>query len=379
LSDQPALDGVRVVDASSYLTGPWAAMMLADLGADVIKVEPPRGDPFRRFGRRHNGLGISFANANRNKRSVAVDLRDPAGRSTFDRLVAEADVLITNWRPETTRAIGLDDGLVEANPRLVWIRISGFGPEGPQADAPAFDSVIQARTGLAWVEGDGMAPSLVRSWVCDKATAMFAAQMAMAGLLRRGRTGRGGVTDLPMLDAMAYFNFPEMMVERTLLEDADNDGDAEGEADGNALNRHIAANRPIATSDGWILVSPVVGRHIAGALRALGQEDRKPDLLAITEPTALTAAFCEIAEEATKTKSTAHWLGVLRDHGVPAAPVLDIDGHLSDEQVAHNRVYRSLDHPVLGPVRAPHHPGAPTGEIRPSPSLGEDSADSVTW
>src|SRR5438270_3375036 len=114
-----ALEGTRVIDASSYLTGPFAAMMLADLGADVVKVEPPRGDPCRRFGRRHAGTGISFVNTNRNKRSIALDLRDAADRRRFDTMLDEADVLITNWRPETTRDIGLDDGLVLQHPKLI--------------------------------------------------------------------------------------------------------------------------------------------------------------------------------------------------------------------------------------------------------------------
>ena len=185
----------------------------------------------------------------------------------------------------------------------------------------------------------------------------------MAGLLRRGRTGRGGVTDLPMLDTMAYFNFPDMMVERTCVGD-----------DGPSLNGHLAANRPVATADGWILVNPVAGRHIKAALVALGLEAHKSELLAITDATEMSSTFCALTESVTRTKPSAHWITVLSDSGVPVSPVLDFDGHLANEQVLHNRIYHVVEHPVLGTIRAPHHPSVPDGEIEPAPSLADRAA-----
>ena len=172
------LTGIRVIDAAAFLTGPFAAMLLGDLGADVVKVEPPKGDPFRRFGQRHNDVGISFTNINRNKRSIALDLHDPADSAVFERLLIGADVLITNQRPASSRALGLDESLLDRHPRLVWVRITGFGPDGPMAEEPAFDSVIQARAGIAMSQGQDGRPELVKSWLCDKVTAMMAAQTA---------------------------------------------------------------------------------------------------------------------------------------------------------------------------------------------------------
>jgi crotonobetainyl-CoA:carnitine CoA-transferase CaiB-like acyl-CoA transferase len=136
-------------------------------------------------------------------------------------------------------------------------------------------------------------------------------------------------------------------------------------------------HRPVETSDGWIFVSPVAGRHISAALTALGLEDRKPELLAITDPTELADAFCVLTESRTRTKPSAHWLSVLTAHGVPVSPVLDLDQHLADPQVVHNEVYRVVEHPELGSVRAPHHPAAPDGAIGPSPALG-DRAERIT-
>jgi crotonobetainyl-CoA:carnitine CoA-transferase CaiB-like acyl-CoA transferase len=366
------LEGIKVVDASSFLTGPLAAMMMADMGADVVKVEPaPRGDTYRRFGTRHNGHGIAFANANRNKRSVMVDLRDAAGLREFDRLLDDADVLFTNWRPATTRALGFDDTVIDRHPRLIWIRITGFGSDGPMADVPAFDSVLQARTGLAAMQGGEGRPTLIKSWMCDKVTALFSTQAALAALLTRAGNGAGGIVEVPMLDSVAYFNFPDLMVERTVLERSHLP----------AANGQLAANRPLPTSDGWLLTSPVSGRQLVGALAALGCEERKDELMAIRDPTALTLAFYDIAEEVMPHRPTADWLDAFRKHDVPAAEVFDFDQHLVDPQVEHNCTYVEFDDPRLGRIRHPRHPATfPSGRggpTLPSPDLDEHRADLV--
>jgi crotonobetainyl-CoA:carnitine CoA-transferase CaiB-like acyl-CoA transferase len=359
------LSGVRVIDAAAYLTGPYAALMLADLGAEVVKVEPPRGDPFRRFGRRHNGTSIAFLNTNRGKRSVILDLRQPADQAHFEELVTDADILLTNWRAHTVSQLGLD-GLEERHPRLIWIRITGFGPDGPLADAPAFDSVIQARCGLAASQGNGSRPTLVVSWVCDKITATFAAQAALAALVDRARTGRGASVDLPMIDVMSYFNFPDLMIDRTVL-------------DGSEVMARLSTNRPVPTADGWLQLSPVSGRQIAGALDAMDATDQTESLRSISDATEMTNAFFAIAEERTPKETTAEWLARFAARDVPAGPVLDLDAHLADPQVLHNNIYQSGDDPRMGPLRHVRYPGRFSGaspsEFHPAPALDEHHAE----
>jgi crotonobetainyl-CoA:carnitine CoA-transferase CaiB-like acyl-CoA transferase len=154
------LDGVKVVEAASYVTGPFAALALADLGATVVKVEPPRGDPMRRFGIRHQGVGLGFAAVNRNKTSVTLDLKTEAGLDGLHELLGTADVFITNWRPAVAARLGLTpDAVRERHPQLVWIRLSGYGQDGPLADFPAFDGIVQARSGI--VSQNGEPPRLV--------------------------------------------------------------------------------------------------------------------------------------------------------------------------------------------------------------------------
>src|SRR5581483_4490294 len=190
------LDHIRVVDATGYLAGPFAAMMLADLGADVVKVErPPKGDPLRTIGHRFEGQSVQCDNVNRNKRSVLVDLATADGRDDFLRLG--------------------DGALAAANPRLVRVWITGFGPDGPLADRPAFDALIQAHTGLAWRHRHDGRPAELRTYLADKVTSALAAQAALAALVGRERTGTGERVEISMLDAVAYFNFPEVMEDRT--------------------------------------------------------------------------------------------------------------------------------------------------------------------
>ena len=357
-----ALDGVTVVDASSFLTGPFAAMMLGDLGADVIKVEPPGGDPYRRLGQQRRGHGIPFLNANRNKRGVVLDLKQQADRDRLDELLGTADVLITNWRTSKQAGLGLDDRLAERHPLLVWVRITGFGPDGPLADAPAYDTVIQARVGLAAAQGGDGSPLLSASWTCDKVTGLVAAQAALAALHERSRTGRGQLIDLAMIDVLSYFMHPDVAVERTVLE-------AEPPS---PHNRHLAALRPIRTRDGWIVVNPATGRQTAGALEALRLTEHWVALRAIADPADRVAAFCDTLEGATSGLPTAECLELLALRDIAASAVVDLDGHLADAQVVRNGTYCVLEHPELGPIRWVRHPARclARSDERFAPSLG---------
>jgi crotonobetainyl-CoA:carnitine CoA-transferase CaiB-like acyl-CoA transferase len=361
------LQGTKVVEIASFVTGPFAAMMLADMGAEVIKVEPPTGEPFRRFGRRVAGMSVNFLNANRNKKDVAIDLAEARGAAELTTLLEHADVLVTNWRPGVAERLGLAVEEVRRRfPRLVWVRISGFGPDGPLAATPAFDGLIQARSGLAVAQGDD-APHAVWAWLADKSTAAFAVQAVLAALVQRGVTGEGAVIELPMLDAFAYFNFPDLLTERTIL----------GEADRPALNPQMRSVRPVPTRDGWVLLAPVRGAQLKRALVAFGHADRVDELKGL-DPATASHRFFEIAAASTPSKTTTEWLEIFATLDVPAAPVLDFDAHLTDPQILHNQTYVEVTDSRFGTIRQPRFPARfSTGDagIAPAPELDQDRAE----
>ncbi|MGH9271593.1 MAG: CaiB/BaiF CoA transferase family protein [Ilumatobacteraceae bacterium] len=363
------LAAVRVLDASGFISGPLAATMLADLGADVIKVEPESGDRLARWGRVVDGRGIVYTNCNRGKGVVTLDLKSDAARAKFFDLAGDADVLITNWRSGVAERLGLAEPLAGL-PSLVWVRITGWGPDGPLADQPAFDGSLQARTGLAWSQGDEE-PNLMRMFIADKITAMFAVQAIAAALYERHSTGSGGIIEVPMLDALAYFNFADLLQNRTLLSDPP----------ASARNEQIEANRPVRTLDGWIVISPVGGRQLKATLEAVGRPEAIADLRASTSQHDLTTRLVELCSRACASRTTAEWLATFDQYDVPAAPVLDIDGHLADPQVAHNRIYDIVNDPLLGDIRRARYP-AYFGDDDPrgtATAVHRLAADEIAW
>jgi crotonobetainyl-CoA:carnitine CoA-transferase CaiB-like acyl-CoA transferase len=357
------LDGVRVVEVGSYVSGPLAGLMLAELGATVIKVEPPSGDPMRSFGLCHHGLSALWVNVNHDKQSVAIDLKSAVGREQMLELAAVADVLIMNWRPGVAESLGMgDDVLADANPRLIRMVISGFGESGPRKRAPVFDVLLQAMTGLAAMEADDAHPTSLRSLVADKTTAVFASQAILAALYQRGRTNVGTRIDLAMLDVMSYFDFPDLCQDRTFLDP---------EARRNLRRTRSALLR---TQDGFVAISPVSGRQIGNTCVAVGHPEWRNDLKQLTEPTTLMNELYNRVESVTVSAPSSHWLELFAEHDVPAAPVLDADQHFADPQVLHNRLYSTSDSPA-GPVRLVRHPAIFDRQIlgsrNPAPGLGE--------
>ena len=178
------LSGVSVVEIGSYMSVPFAAMMLADLGADVVKVEPPKGDPFRRFARPKGAMAAVFVNANRGKKSIVLDLKQAIDRDRLCELLRNSDVVLSNWRPAVAERLGLgDDVLAALNPRLIRVYVSGYGSSGPDRDKPSYDSVVQARSGLTWAQGGDDRPTLAVGYLVDKTTAMMTAQATIAALI----------------------------------------------------------------------------------------------------------------------------------------------------------------------------------------------------
>ena len=364
------LSGVRVVEIGNYLSVPFAAMMLSDLGAEVVKVEPPKGDPFRRFGRPKEVMASIFVNTNRGKKSVVLDLKQAKDREQLCALLRDADVVLSNWRPGVAARLGLaDDVLADLNPRLIRVYVSGYGSTGPDGDKPSYDSVVQARSGLTWAQGGDGEPTLAVGYLVDKMTATMAAQAAVAALYRRSVTGEGDAIEVPMLDVMAYLNFPEIFATRTFVDDEPLD----------ARNRQMMANRPLRARDGWILLSAVSADQIRDAVAAVGHPEWSDEILAATDGPQMTTRLVERIESQTRSLTVAECLARFDAHDVPAGHCVDPDQHLADAQVVHNELYKIVEHPQLGRVRQVRYPARSQhwGTLRSSdvaPMLDADRA-----
>lgn len=363
------LHGVRIVDLTSMISGPLATMMLADQGADVIKVEPPGGDLVRRLGPNREGLTATFVSANRSKRSLAVDLKTDSGRAVLDRLIATADVFVQNFRPGTAERMGLGEAAVRAlKPDIVYVSISGFGESGPYAHKRVYDPVIQALSGLAAIQRDGGTgrPRMVRTIIPDKTTALTAAQAITAALFARQRSGEGQHVRLAMLDAMIAYLWPEGMTGYTFVG-----------REVSASRAQLAQDLIFETADGYITAGAVSDAEWQGMCRALAHPEWLEDarfrtaqdrVVNVAERLSLTAAVL-------KTRTSAEWLERLDREGVPCAPVLERHEVFDHEQARSNDIVGEYDHPTAGRIRQPR-PAArfdrtPARITRPAPLLGE--------
>jgi len=364
------LSGIRIVDLTQNLSGPMATMILGDQGADVIKVEPPGiGDFTRAMGGTKRGVAPAFAVINRNKRSVALNLRSPRGLELLKRLVARADLFVQNHRPGVAERIGVGEAALRAvKPDLVYVSISGFGETGPYADQRVYDPVIQALSGLAAIQADVETgrPHMFRLIIPDKVTALTAAQAMTAALLARQRTGEGQHVRLAMLDAVIAFLWPEGMAAYTF-------------AGNNRSSIRAAKARELIfeTTDGYITAAANTDSEWQGMCRALERPQWLGDERFKTPVDRIRNADVrlEMTAEVLKTKSSAEWLERLRANQVPSAPVLSREEVLHDAQVVANRIIVESTHPHAGPMRQPR-PAArfdrtPASLSRFAPLLGE--------
>jgi formyl-CoA transferase len=343
------LAGVSVVEAANYLSAPFAAMMLADLGADVLKVEPPTGDPYRRVGRPRTAIGPLFASVNRGKRSLVLDLKVEEDRERLRDALVHADVFITNWRPDVAARLGVCDAdLAEANARLIRLYVTGHGTSGPLAGVPTYDSIIQARSGLTMAQSLDGRPVFTPGYPIDKMSGMFAAQAVLAALIHRANTGEGQRVDLAMLDVSAYVNFPDLFANRVFVEHQPADG----------RNLQAALVRAIRARDGWLVVTPVTSAEVRRACSAVGRPELATEALGWRDAAAMLNALLDGLELETSTRTVAECIAAFEAHDVAAAPCLDIDSHLVDEQVRHNDVYRIEEFPDLGPTRLVRYPAS---------------------
>jgi crotonobetainyl-CoA:carnitine CoA-transferase CaiB-like acyl-CoA transferase len=370
------LAGVRVLDLGRALAGPFCSMILADLGCDVIKVEAlPDGDLTRGWDPFDRGVSCFFLSVNRNKRSLAVDFRNPEGLALLRELAVQCDVVVENFKPGTMAAMDLSwEALSAANPRLVFASITGFGSEGPYGDWPGVDQIAQGMSGLMSLTGQkATGPTRVGIPVGDVAAGMWAAIGVQAALWQRRDTGRGQRVETSLLAAL--IGMLNVQGQRHL---------SLGDVPGVAGNDHpvIAPYGTFRAADGpfnLCAASDAAWRRLCGIIDA-------PELLAdpaFADNTARLANRDRLRaalDARFATRPRAHWIAALVDAGLPAGPIHDLAGALGDPQVAANALVETIEHPELGPLRQLASPvkleAFAAGSVRsPPPRLGEHSGD----
>lgn len=369
------LAGTKVLDLTTVVLGPLASQILGDLGAEVTKIEPPGGDIMRYAGpARHREMGHVFLNLNRNKRSLALDLKRPEAAPVLLALVRQSDVLMHNMRPQAMARLGFGwERLRAVNPRLVYCSAHGYGQGGPQADRPAFDDIIQGACGLVALEmATGGEARFVPSLVGDKTVGLTMVYAIMAALLQRARTDQGQAVEVPMLETMTAFVMAEHMGGMTFDPPLGPPG----------YSRMLAPDRrPHRTADGHICILPYTDRHwrdffrIAGRAE-LAQDPRLAD--AQTRSRHVDALYALIAD-CVRGRTTAHWLGALKSADIPCGPVNPLAELPEDEQLAAVDFFPLSDHPAEGRLRTVRPPvrfaDADCALRLPAPLLGEHSRE----
>ena len=368
------LHGVRVVDFTTMIAGPYGTMILADQGADVVKVEAPlRSDHARRAGYGQRHFSAAFVNNNRNKRSIAVDAKTAAGREVVRDLAASADVFVQNFRPGVMARLGLDyDDLRGVSPNIIYVSLSGWGEAGPFAHKPVYDPIIQALSGLASVQAgsDEARPRLVRTILPDKLTGITAAQAVCAALFARERNGEGQHVRLSMLDSVVAFLWSSDMGGQTFV--------------GKEVDVAAAAtfiDLIYETASGYISVSVMSNAQWRGLCHTVGHpewlEDERFKTPAGRDRHA--NARLELTQQALLAKTAAEWLTVLEDAGVPCAPVLTRSEMVRHAQVRASGIVVETEHRHAGRLRQARNAARFLGtvpEIRfGAPQLGEQTVE----
>ncbi len=367
------LHGLRVIDLSSVVVGPVCTGVLAEQGAQVIKVEGPQGDLLRALGGagRSKGMSGKFLNFNRGRYSLCLDLKKDSARATLLRLIQSADIVVTNMRPDAQQRLGIDaESLCADAPRLIHCSIVGFGSGGPYEGRPAYDTVIQGSSGMAGCfEASTGEPRFIPMVIADHMAGLIAAQMIGFALYRRERTGKGEAIEVPMFENMAAFVLQEHLGAMTFDPPLGKPGDA----------RILSPDsRPIPTADGYICVSANTDAQAHGFFDAIGRSELKSDprFATLSARVAHTADYFALRMSSLKHKPTAQWLQIFDAHDVPAMPYNTIESLLTDPHVQTVGLVSREAHPTEGEtfaIRSPNHLSggmAPLG--RPASRLGED-------
>jgi crotonobetainyl-CoA:carnitine CoA-transferase CaiB-like acyl-CoA transferase len=372
--DAPAgpLAGIKIIDLTSVMMGPYATMILGDYGADVIKVESPDGDVMRLAApMRSAQMGAMYLQGNRNKRSIVLDLKKAGGRDAVLRLAATADVFVHNVRPAAMSRLKLGaDDLLAINPRLVYASLHGFGEKGPYAGRPAYDDLIQGMTALPALTGQITGePRYSPATIADRIVGLNATHAILAALLHRDRSGEGQSIEIPMFETMAQFVLGDHMAGRSFEPPIGPPG----------YSRLLSRDRrPYRTSDGYVCALVYTDKQWTAFFRMIGQDDdaaRDPRLSSITARTSNYDFVYGWFSDVMKTRTTAEWLGLFEAADIPHAPLHDLDSLIDDPHLTAVGLLQSVEHPTEGTLRVAG-PAATWSKTPPSirhypPRLGE--------
>lgn len=369
------LDGVRILDCTTVVLGPWAAQQLGDLGADIIKIEPPSGDTTRQLGpRRNENMAAFYLGCNRNKRSIVLDLKSDEGREALFKLAETADVLMHNYRPQPAARLGVQyEAFEKINPRLVYLATYGYRADGPMGPRAAYDDIIQAGTGFTMLQtvvaGE---PRFLPSIVCDKTSSAGVVSAILAGLFERERSGKGQSIEVPMYESLVSFVMVEHLYGETFLPKIESAGYKR------ILN---AERRPYPSKDGYFALLPYTDRHWKEFCDLIG----RPDIMDDPRFASLTVRLDNIGvvystlAEICATRTNAEWVALLAESNVPHGPVNTLEDLFEDEQLNATGFWEEMDHPTEGKLRAagipPRFSRTPPEIRRHQPNLGEHSVE----
>ena len=368
------LSGVRVLDLTGVVSGPYATMFLADQGADVLKIEPIGGDITRRSRAIIDKAGefsALFISSNRGKRSLSIDVKSEAGREVMAKLVAQSDVLVQNFRPGTTERLGLGpEELRKRHPRLIYVSISGVGDSGPYVKKRVYDPIIQALSGFADIQSQPVTnrPQMIRTIVCDKTAAVFTAQAVSSALYAREKTGQGDHIQVAMLDTMISYLWPEGMMQYTVVG-----------AEATTMDPNDRPDLVFKTQDGYITAGTISDSEWQGFCKASGDPELAKDERFATPGARFVNATARInkMQEYIAQRTTAEWLERLDAADVPCSPILRRGEIIQNEQVVARGLIEEFEQPTVGRVRQPKP--AAIFEVNkaaiggPAPRVGEHS------
>jgi crotonobetainyl-CoA:carnitine CoA-transferase CaiB-like acyl-CoA transferase len=370
------LEGVTIVDMTQVVVGPLATQILADHGANVIKVETHTGDLMRNLNGRSitPGMGAKFLHLNRNKRSIVLDVKHPDGHAALLRLIAKADVLIWNVRPAAMARLKLSyEDARAANPRIIYCGMFGFGQDGRYREKPAYDSIIQGAGGVAALNHRATGePRYLPMVVMDKVVGLIAVQMITMALYRRTQTRAGCSIEIPMFENAVKFVLEEHMYLRTF------DPPLGGTGDPRLFDPHA---KPIPTSDGWICISANTNAQVFALFDAMGRPELKTDprFSSVQARFANVAEYFRVRSEALKTRTTAEWMEMFDRSDVPAMPYHTLDDLFEDPHLQEVGFFETREHPTEGRIRNIRLPNKWSSGVRrewnPAPKLGQHSVD----
>ncbi|MFT5693054.1 MAG: crotonobetainyl-CoA:carnitine CoA-transferase CaiB-like acyl-CoA transferase [Oceanicoccus sp.] len=366
------LSGVKVIDFTAVYSGPIAASILGDQGAEVIKIESRHGDLMRGGLPKSNGAGSPFTTMNRNKKSLCLDLKNESGLDIARKLIASADVVMENFRPGVMDRLGLGyDQFKETHPKLVYVSINGVGAIGPYVKRPIYDAIIQALSGFTSLQNDE--PAMVNSLVCDKVTSLTAAQAVTAALFRAERSGRGQRVELSMLDASLFFLWPDVMNNHTFPD--------ESVENIPQLDHSLFMRK---TRDGWIASMPVQQKEADASFRALDIEHLSDDdrFSSAEARSRNRTAYVELTGEAYARFTTDELCQRFEAEDVPHSRINSREDVINDPQIKAMEALWTYDHPQAGEVRSPRPPAqfseTPSNIRAHTPALGEHNTDILT-